>query len=692
MVEANSLTNEYDIKNNNLAASIEKVQKRLIGTFSSDNIVKGISAFIVKFGVLIGAIKDVNKEFDNQNKITFKSAINNRKLANESQNLLEKYEDLVKEGVTPTKKEKIKLDTITLQLKDRLGDSVIAIDKETGSFKLNTEAVKEQIKLKRLSADEEASTLISRVKGAEQAKNIAEKSIPDLQREFDARKLLAEQAITDFKNSERYQNLNQKSRLAQKSRLPEVIAQRDAFLALSLAKGEVSKQEIRRLDLLRKLKELNFSEEDVNNFFKDKGPKEGDTKFVGNTQFVFKNGKWEAIRVKPDVDSDPDNDDDELTDEDKAIVKSKEKLAEFIKQWHKDQAIQKTLREQGEEAAEIQKKEAEFNQLILDAENDTILKSELEDIKESEIQAIKDKWAEIRLEKLQEEKDKELQINEEQHQKLIAANRALEEAKINIKNQGLSTLQNVFGRENAIAKIAFGLQKAIAINEVLINTKKANAQIVSNLGIANTKAMAASPLTGGLPWTGINIGIAAKHKLANNLNAGAQISGIIGTSIQGFEDGLYTDNLFAVTRAQDGKNFRASFGGNTKSGIVQKPTVFMAGEVGPELIVDNKAFKQINPDIKNSFLREISRVKGFEAGLYKKETFTGVTPKETNVSNNGTNVSNLEMVAALNRASVIFEKLEANGITAYMSNDLRNAKRIQKTLDDYTALQQENRL
>jgi TP901 family phage tail tape measure protein len=86
----------------------------------------------------------------------------NRDLANSSKSLLSEYESLTENGVKPTKEEKERLDVITLRLKRALGDSVVAIDKETGAFKLNTEEVKRQIKLKRLQVDQEASTAAGR--------------------------------------------------------------------------------------------------------------------------------------------------------------------------------------------------------------------------------------------------------------------------------------------------------------------------------------------------------------------------------------------------------------------------------------------------------------------------------------------------------------------------------------------------
>src|SRR5690625_4687195 len=84
--------------------------------------------------------------------------------------------------------------------------------------------------------------------------------------------------------------------------------------------------------------------------------------------------------------------------------------------------------------------------------------------------------------------------------------------------------------------------------------------------------------------------------------------------IKGFEEGFYKN--FPVQREQDGKMFNASFGGNARSGEVRTPTVFMAGENGVEMILDNKTYKTLPSDIAYGLHQHIARVKGFETGLY----------------------------------------------------------------------------
>lgn len=297
--EATSLTNEYNLKNNNLAGILDKVKKRLQAAFSSQLVTGTLTALTTMFGKLIGAITDVNEAFAEESKLTFESAKANRKLANESTNLLNRYNELTKDGVEPTKEAKEQLDIITLQLKDRLGESVMAIDQETGAYILNTKAVKEQIKIKRLAADEEASTLASRLKGVQERKKELSDAQQLAEKEFDLRKKFFEeqnkQDIEFFKNSNTL-SPNEELEILEKAEGAKEYAA--ARRELQKVNSEINEQTQREIDLTEKLNELNFNAADVDALFNssepsgDTGPKEGDTKTMNGKTFVFRNGKW----------------------------------------------------------------------------------------------------------------------------------------------------------------------------------------------------------------------------------------------------------------------------------------------------------------------------------------------------------------------------------------------------------------
>ncbi|HNP68237.1 MAG TPA: phage tail tape measure protein [Aequorivita sp.] len=296
--EAISLTDEYNLKNNNLAAIIEKVSKRFQGMLAGKAVTNMLTGLTLIFGRLIGAIQDVNKEFENETKASYASAVANRKLANESQVLLDRYEELTADGVEPTAEAKEELDIITLKLKDRLGESVMAIDKETGAYILNTEAVRNQIKMKRLAADEEASTLASRLVGVKEEQKLLAVRQRDAQKEFETRKKQFDKRFADdikeIKNARDITEVEKQKLLQRLDGYNEVY---EARSALNRINTEIEEQLNRELDLTQKLKDLNFSPEDANNMISppEEGPKEGDTKTLGGETFIFRNGKWELV-------------------------------------------------------------------------------------------------------------------------------------------------------------------------------------------------------------------------------------------------------------------------------------------------------------------------------------------------------------------------------------------------------------
>lgn len=290
MKEGTSLTNEFNVKNNNLAATIDKVAKRFQGLLSSDFLKNALTNVITGFGKLIGAIRDVDEELDREIKTTYESVKANRRLAVESQNLLDRYEELTKDGVDPTTEAKQELDEITLKLKDRLGDSVLAIDKETGAYILNTEAVREQIKLKRLAADDEASTLASRLVGAEEEIKALEKQQVLAEKEFETRKRIFKEANDGRGFSVAFANTS----------VPEFKETNAAFEATLDIQEKLNLQRERAVDLTQKLNDLNFNAADARNLIApdpEEQPKEGEIKFVDGVAFIFTNGKWEVKRT-----------------------------------------------------------------------------------------------------------------------------------------------------------------------------------------------------------------------------------------------------------------------------------------------------------------------------------------------------------------------------------------------------------
>ncbi|MCD8435866.1 hypothetical protein LNJ03_11235 [Tenacibaculum dicentrarchi] len=323
--------------------------------------------------------------------------------------------------------------------------------------------------------------------------------------------------------------------------------------------------------------------------------------------------------IKPVVDPKKKDASDEMTPEDKKIMESKKKLAEFVDEWHEDQHLQEELRKleksEREEEEEVIRKDNEFEEKILEAEGDLALQSELEEIRESEIALIRQKWADKKIEDKKKEDKKFAAADKKAKEGLIKAEQGLEAAKAKAMQTGVQLLGNIFGKKSAIYKLMFGLEKAMAISEIITATGKS---------IALAKAQdAAVPavLPPGIPnpMKAISLATMGASVAAAKINAGVQIATIVGTAVQGFEDGLYP-----VTR-DDGKTFQAKLG-TTKTGLVTEPTLmdgkYLAGERStarnPEMIIDDITFSKLDPNVIQ-YITNVHKgiVPGHEKGIYK---------------------------------------------------------------------------
>lgn len=203
-------------------------------------------------------------------------------------------------------------------------------------------------------------------------------------------------------------------------------------------------------------------------------------------------------------------------------------------------------------------------------------------------------------------------------------------------------------------------QKAIALMGAIVNTARGVAAALPNLVLAGITAV----------MGGIQIATIAKQPLP----------------APGFEEGLYDTSL--IRRQQDGKVFSSRFGGKTKSGLVKDTSHYMVGENGPEMIIDNKAWTQMNPNLKDALIREIQSIKGFENGYYKEGTlYSGNT--STNVEDNSLYPM---MLAMLTENVALLQYFKENGLNAYVSNkDMNSMRKLKEGLDKYNAIRTENR-
>jgi len=169
------------------------------------------------------------------------------------------------------------------------------------------------------------------------------------------------------------------------------------------------------------------------------------------------------------------------------------------------------------------------DQIRLDLEKERILT----EIKQSSANQVAKRMAIAEVDKFYD--SEKLRIKEEQTQKekdledqllndKIAAMQAEQSARednLNTIASGLNGLQQVFA--------AFGKEsKALAIASIIVDQVGSISRIVSNTGIANAKALAASPLTFGQPWVAINTVSAAASIAGSIASAGKSIAALKG--------------------------------------------------------------------------------------------------------------------------------------------------------------------
>jgi tubulin-specific chaperone A len=163
-----------------------------------------------------------------------------------------------------------------------------------------------------------------------------------------------------------------------------------------------------------------------------------------------------------------------------------------------------------------------------------------------------------------------------------------------------------------------------------------------------------------------------------------QLATILATPLpaKGYEKGLYPEY---VKRQQDGKTFKASYGGKTKSGIVNNPTYFLTGENGPEMIIDSAAYRKLNPQLREMLINELNGIPGFESGYYKNGVlYSGnnptTTPDKSNTSSNDTELLQM-MFNVIAENTEVMRDIRDNGLTAIVTTkDMRSMKELSEGL------------
>jgi membrane protein involved in colicin uptake len=233
-------------------------------------------------------------------------------------------------------------------------------------------------------------------------------------------------------------------------------------------------------------------------------------------------------------------------------------------------------------AEEIRKVQEEYKTLIAEATKygkDTTALKEAQRTKEKELN---DKFAAEDAEKKKEADEKakaDAQKKLDDDAKKAEEEKRIEEEKRNFKEQEYRTtydnLQNILsvggGKLNKVAK-------ALAIADVIRTATKSVSETVSSIGIANAKAVAASPLTGGMPFVAVN-----------TLKGALTIGSTIASSIKSIQ-AIKSDSSSASSVGSGGSG--GGFGGGGGSAPAAAPSFNVVGNSGINQIAQTLGSQQ----------------------------------------------------------------------------------------------------
>ena len=159
--------------------------------------------------------------------------------------------------------------------------------------------------------------------------------------------------------------------------------------------------------------------------------------------------------------------------------------------------------------------------------------------------------------------------------------------------------------------------------------------------------------------------------------------------VKGYEDGLYPEE---VTRQQDGKKFKVSQRLPLKSGVYTKPTILVGENNRAEMVIDNKAFSNLSPEVHDALIRELGGVKGFENGYYNKTSQQFEVPATSTPTVLQNNDQALALFTqALNRNSAILEIIEREGIQAIVDDkDYKSMNKLDKAIKKVKDIKSQN--
>ena len=164
-----------------------------------------------------------------------------------------------------------------------------------------------------------------------------------------------------------------------------------------------------------------------------------------------------------------------------------------------------------------------------------------------------------------------------------------------------------------------------------------------------------------------------------------QLATVLSTPLptaEGYESGFNVDNEYPIIREQDGRRFNVKRK-RLRSGTVDRPTHFIAGENGVEMVIDNPTWTSYSPALKEAIYTANARARGYESGY-------NTLPNPETPKNNGDDMM-LLIIQALNKNNEIMEKIQNDGIPSYILKTARNGKEIDEMVQEYQKLQSKNK-
>ncbi|MBO6184182.1 MAG: hypothetical protein J6O88_05730 [Chryseobacterium sp.] len=188
-------------------------------------------------------------------------------------------------------------------------------------------------------------------------------------------------------------------------------------------------------------------------------------------------------------------------------------------------------------------------------------------------------------------------------------------------------------------------------------------------------------------WTDPGYPMAIPLSVVVGALGAVQMATVLNTPLptaDGYESGFnMSGNEYPIIRQQDGKKFNVRRR-RLSSGLVSRPTHFIAGENQVEMVIDNPTWTTYSPELKRAILSANRRkAVGFESG------FNSQPAPES--SSSGSDDVMIMLVNLIHKNNEIMEDIKENGIQSYILKSARNGKDIKEMVDDSEKLNKKNK-